>query len=186
MRSDIRERIQFRLATSQDITSLKEVMNRAFDDLSDAYQQNRPGLHNCDMCIFENCTDGEQNPDFSLLMFKVMFKGEIIGGFCIRYNRDTLTLNVIFVDLPYQNQGIGSHIIQFVTELARQKQELKTSPQVTSGIINLYTPEWAIRTHRFYEKNGFVKVSTRPNWTSEFNDYIYHKKINDRKPKQSR
>jgi len=177
---DIRKQIQFQLATSQDAAPLEDIMNRAFDDLSDSYQQNRQGLHNCDMCIFENCGDDEQDPDFSLLMFKVMFKGDIIGGFCIRYNRVTLTLNVIFVDLPYQNQGIGSRIIQFVTEFAQCKQALETNPQVTSGIIGLYTPEWAIRTHRFYEKNGFVKVSTRPNWTSEFNDYIYHKNINDR------
>ena len=184
--ADIHEHIQFQLATSQDVAPLEDVMNRAFDDLSDSYQQNRRGLHNCNMCIFKNGTADEQDSDFSLLMFKVTFKGEIIGGFCIRYNRVTLTLNVIFVDLPFQNQGIGSHIIQFVTEFAQRKQTLETKPQVTSGIIDLYTPEWAVRTHRFYEKNGFVKVSTRPNWTSEFNDYVYHKNIIDRKRKQAR
>jgi GNAT superfamily N-acetyltransferase len=184
MKSDIRVSIQ--LATSQDITSLEEVMNRAFDDLSAAYQQNRRGLHNCDMCIFENWADDKQDPNFSLLMFKVLFTEEIIGGFCIRYTRNTLTLNVIFVDPPYQNQGIGSRIIQFITEFALQKKTLKTNPQVTDGIIDLHTPDWAIRNHRFYEKNGFVKVSTRPNWTSDFNDCIYHKTINDEKTKQSR
>jgi GNAT superfamily N-acetyltransferase len=152
-------------------------MNRAFDDLSNAYQQNRQGLHNCDMCIFENWVDEQQDPDFSLLMFKVVFKGEIIGGFCVRYHRNTLTLNVIFVDLPYQNQGIGSRIIQFITAFVRKKQAYKTAPQLPEGVIDVRTPEWAIRNHRFYEKNGFVKVSTSLNWAGDFQDFIYHKNL---------
>ena len=61
---DIRKQVQFQLATSQDLAPLEDVMNRAFDDFSDSYQQNRCGVYNCDMCIFENWADNEQDTIF--------------------------------------------------------------------------------------------------------------------------
>lgn len=184
MMSAIHNQVKFQLATRQDISLLAEVMNRAFDELSDAYKQDRRGLHNCSMCVFKGVEDlGKRRGDLDdgwLMLYKMVHEGKIVGGFCFDFNRRRVSLNVIFVDLPFQNQGIGSQAIQFITEFARNKQALKP-PKVTESVITCKTPEWAVRNHRFYEKNGFVKVTSEFNDTFGFDDIIYHKCIDGEK-----
>lgn len=70
----------------------------------------------------------------------IVFLGSDVG------NPGDNVLLTIFVDPDWQNHGIGSQAMRYIFSSFPGKR------------WELGTLEWATRNHRFYEKNGFVKI----------------------------
>ena len=80
--------------------------------------------------------------------YKILLDETIVGGIFVSSKRQQhRILERIFVDPPYHNQGIGSQAMTFLWNLYPDVQ-----------LWTLGTPEWNMRTQRFYEKLGFIQV----------------------------
>lgn len=77
--------------------------------------------------------------------------GKVLGTVAIReIGKDTAKLNRMFVLTQYHGKGVGPALLQYAIEFAKQ-QGFKE--------IILNTHHLMHRAHRFYEKNGFKRVS---------------------------
>jgi GNAT superfamily N-acetyltransferase len=91
--------------------------------------------------------------DYYTVLLEDRLVGGVIVGYCGERHR---VLERIFVDPEYHNMGIGSRAMEFTMGLY---------PGVK--LWTLGTPEWNVRTKRFYEKLGFVQVGwdlADPSW----------------------
>ncbi|WKA60231.1 GNAT family N-acetyltransferase [Planococcus shenhongbingii] len=80
--------------------------------------------------------------------YTIWLEDEIIGGVDIRsLGENTYRLNRIFLSNKFQNQGLGSKIMQLIE---------KEFPAAVEW--NLDTPHLNKRNHHFYEKLGYQKV----------------------------
>jgi len=138
--------LEFTIAEEKDIPQLTEVMTKAFDDDSqrhlDKPKGGPPGYDNGDFFRTWLLPYKESQG------YKILHKGNVIGGLIAwilpsRENR----LGVIFVDPMLQNKGVGSRILQFMFE---------TYSDAKSWALE--TPGFAKSNHKFYEKNGFIKI----------------------------
>ena len=80
--------------------------------------------------------------------YKILVDDQIVGGIIIfpRENQQ-YGLTRIFVDEPFQNQGIGTQAVEFLW---------KTYPLAVRWTLD--TPAWNQRTRHFYKKVGFVEI----------------------------
>jgi ribosomal protein S18 acetylase RimI-like enzyme len=94
--------------------------------------------------------------------FKVLFNDKIIGGFVVFPKENGhYELGRIFIDPDYQNQGIGTKVLEHVEELFPEAKRWR-----------LGTPSWNRRNRHFYEKIGYTKVGE-----DEIMGCLYEKKI---------
>ncbi len=85
--------------------------------------------------MYYKCTDGDS----------------LVGSLILQIEGETGSIFGLHVAPDQMNQGIGSWILGSGMELW---------PRV--AIWSLETPDYAIRNHHFYEKNGFLKVGHTP------------------------
>jgi GNAT superfamily N-acetyltransferase len=84
--------------------------------------------------------------------YKVLVGDQIVGGFIVlRKEPREYELGRIFVDPDYQNQGVGTEVMEFLWE------EYPLAKRWT-----LDTPAWNRRTRHFYNKVGFAEVGADP------------------------
>jgi GNAT superfamily N-acetyltransferase len=133
--------IKFELATTEDAKILAKISKRAFDN---DVNYGSPG---------KGGPPGYDSPEFQVKMistdnvfyYKILSDDNIIGGFWIRSNRSGIySLDRIYIEPAFQNQGIGTQAFQFIFE---------EFPEARSWILG--TPAWNSRTRHFYEKLGF-------------------------------
>jgi GNAT superfamily N-acetyltransferase len=155
--------LTFEPATEADIIPLAAIMVRAFDDDTrrhlGAPTDHPPGYESGDW-LRDWLTKG--------IIYKIIQNQVIIGGFLIILNLPKPHWNYlgsIFVDLPYQNQAIGSQTLQFIEQTfpARRWQTM--------------TQAWATRNHYFYEKNGYTKVKEVHDPNTDQLVYVYEKPL---------
>jgi Acetyltransferases len=98
-------------------------------------------------------------------VFKFIKEGEIIGGMGI-YDKGDLHYRIgsIYVDLDYQNQGIGSLAMNFI------EKEFAYVRRWT-----LETPYKSYRNHHFYEKFGFKKIGETEPDQNGFYLFLYER-----------
>ncbi|MFX0168112.1 MAG: GNAT family N-acetyltransferase [Candidatus Hodarchaeota archaeon] len=153
--------LAFEPASEADILPLTTVMIRAFDD--DAQRnlgapRDHPPGYESGAWLREWLSKG--------IVYKIVKNESIIGGFLILLNVPRKRWNYIgsiFVDLPFQNQAVGSRILQFIEH---------TFP---ADRWQTMTQAWAKRNHYFYEKNGYIKVKEFIDKTTEHRIYVYEK-----------
>jgi GNAT superfamily N-acetyltransferase len=153
----------FEPATEVDIIPLTTVMVRAFDDDSQRFlgtSKDHPSGYETGEWLRDWLSKG--------IVYKILKDEDVIGGFIIIVNfpkENWNYLGSIFVDLPYQNQGIGSRTLQFI-EHTFPAQEWQTMTQA-----------WALRNHHFYEKNGYTKVKEFYDEKQDHAVYVYQKEM---------
>jgi GNAT superfamily N-acetyltransferase len=133
-------------ASMDDIPEMTRAMTHAFDDDSQRHLGNAKGGP-------PGYDDGEffrkWMPPEESVTYKIIVDDQVAGGVIIwDLEGGENILGTIFVDPAFQRQGIGSVALRFID---RAYPETK---QWTLG-----TPSWALSNHRFYERNGFVKIS---------------------------
>lgn len=80
--------------------------------------------------------------------YKILDGEKIIGGMSIGdIGEGNYWIGSIYIDLEYQNRGIGSMAMSFLED---------EFPQAVK--MTLETPYLSFRNHHFYEKMGFKKV----------------------------
>ena len=92
----------------------------------------------------------EQEIDFIANCYSYILKdnNQIIGGVVVEdKGNGHYYLKIIFVELEYQNKGIGGLIMKFI------ENEFPNANKWT-----LETPYLSYRNHHFYEKHGFIKI----------------------------
>jgi N-acetylglutamate synthase-like GNAT family acetyltransferase len=104
--------------------------------------------------------------------YKIMKNGAIIGGaLVVDLGEGKFVLASLFVDLPFQNQGIGSEALTRI---------LHMFPQAKRWVLD--TPYLSYRNHHFYEKFGFKKVGEHvPDYAvgSDFRLFDYEKIVGE-------
>ena len=79
--------------------------------------------------------------------FKCIVDGIIVGGCIVKRHTDYCELFGIFLHGSCIGKGIGSKLLREV---------MKLYPEDTQW--SLETPDYAVRNHRFYERNGFIRA----------------------------
>lgn len=79
--------------------------------------------------------------------FKCVVDGIIVGGCIVRSCTDYCELFGIFLHESCMGKGIGSTLLHEV---------MKLYPKDTQWLLE--TPDYAVRNHRFYERNGFIRA----------------------------
>jgi RimJ/RimL family protein N-acetyltransferase len=153
--------VVFKKAAEDDIPELTEAMTRAFDDDARRFKGDPKG----------GGPPGYNTGEFlrkwmrSGVCYKITEGERVVGGFIVFINKDGKNdLGSIWVDLRYQNLGIGTQAIQFIE---------KTYPNTRKW--SLGTPEWSVRNHHFYEKCGYKKVGEEYNEEEGFTGFRYDK-----------
>ena len=88
----------------------------------------------------------------------------IVGGFYFIQTPDRIILHRLFIDPRYQSRGIGTFTLDFLKHAA---------PYGT--IIELETPTFSTNAHRFYESNGFQRITSIDYGSSR--SYLYRQVI---------
>lgn len=103
----------------------------------------------------------------SLMYFKCEDHGSIVGAITLEVNGHEAKIHGINVTTESMGKGIGSYMLHQIQVIL---------PDVNKW--TLITPDYAIRNHRFYEKNGFVlkqRGSVEPDLGFGF--YTYEKDV---------
>lgn len=122
------------------------------------------GYHELEEDTFYACLDQMQkHSDYET--FVMVLEDIVVGyiGVCREYAYNyahyVMQITALCVDNTYQHKGVGTALIQYIEELARN--EGVTSILVHSGLHRC-------DAHRFYEQNGFMKKS-----------FVFKKQISD-------
>jgi GNAT superfamily N-acetyltransferase len=120
---------------------------------------------------------GYDSPEFHIRIrefldcYKILLDGATVGGvFVGRVNEEHLVLERIFVDPELHKRGIATRATELVWELYPEAR-----------LWTLGTPEWNVRTKRFYEKLGFTQVGWEfgePEWRGRW----YEKTMDPSRP----
>lgn len=149
--------IDFKLVKSTDLNIVKNIAVKAFEDDLKKYGAMPPGIEGIQWHK-EKLNDGNY--------YKILFNDRIVGAMKI-YNKDNgyFHLGSIFIDPLFQNRGIGSEAMRFIT---------KTFKQCSRWTLD--TPYKNYRNHHFYEKHGFKKIDAfKPESNKAFTLYLYEK-----------
>ena len=149
-------KLSFQLAKKDDIPELTQIMVKAYESLSLKYLERKYGPPGYDA--------EHAHVDWMIRgkYYKIVYSDTIIGGFILDHYRDILFLNYFFIDVPYQHQGIGSHVLRFLDAMSKY-------------CIEANTPEWAIQDQEFYIKNGYKQVNSSFDKILGFTLYFYQK-----------
>lgn len=135
--------IRFEKAQSKDAQYLAGVSQSAFNNDVHYGAPEEGGPPGYDSSVWQR-----QMMRTAAVYYKILSDNRIIGGFILfRHGQDRIELGRIFIDPEFQNKGIGEKACRYMHELF---------PEVKSWVLE--TPQWNLRNHHFYEKNGYVKV----------------------------
>ena len=151
--------------SQEDLPDITAVMTRAFDDDAQKHLgQERGGPEGYDNGdFFRKWLFGYQES----VGYKIISGENIVGAIIVWILPEGHNiLGTIFVDPPFQDQGIGEQTWKFIEN---------TYPDTKSW--RLGTPNWAIKNHHFYSKCGFHKVETDPLIPAEEDITIYRKEM---------
>lgn len=140
----INMRITYKTLEAKDIAELTPIMKAAFDT---------------DTRMHTDLTeDGPAGYDDGELLRKLMgienaeskviyADDRMVGEYTIIENKDSYTLDMLFIDPACASRGIGTMVWK---DIEKNYTEAKT--------WTLETPDYSRRNHHFYEKCGFRKV----------------------------
>lgn len=134
--------IQFRKARPSDADALAQVSERAFhsDIHCGAAEVGGPPGYNSATWQARTMRRGDY--------YTILADEQIAGGIIVfRQGTRQYELGRIFVDPPFQNQGVGTQAFEFLW---------KTYPLAKRWTLG--TPAWNRRTRYFYKKVGFVEI----------------------------
>jgi len=95
--------------------------------------------------------------------YKIIYNGKLAGVLLIAYTgREHARVDRLYLNPRIQNKGLGSQVIKMMEEM---------HPMVT--LWTLDTVQKSPRNHRFYEKNGYIKIG------EDEKERYYQKKINN-------
>lgn len=150
--------IELNKVTLEDVLKLWEIQKQAFQEDFLINQDFSPAIETLNKFIekINSCN-----------FYCIKYKGMIVGGVCIRKykQKEIWKISRIFIEPSFQSKGIGSYVIQKI--------------QTIYSNVNIWileTPVNNIKSHKFYEKNGFNKnnISTITNTLKTIN----YQKIN--------
>jgi GNAT superfamily N-acetyltransferase len=152
-------------AVEEDAEIFAEISKRAFDTDVDVGAPGPGG------------PPGYDSPEFHIRIrefldcYKILLDGATVGGvFVGKVNEEHLVLERIFVDPDLHKRGIATRATELVWEILPEAR-----------LWTLGTPEWNVRTKRFYEKLGFTQVGWdlgEPEWRGRW----YEKTMDPSRP----
>jgi GNAT superfamily N-acetyltransferase len=158
-------RVSVEEAVEEDVETFAEISKRAFDTDVDVGAPGPGG------------PPGYDSPEFHIRIrefldcYKILLDGATVGGvFVGKANDEHLVLERIFVDPDLHNQGIATRATELVWEMYPEGR-----------LWTLGTPEWNVRTKRFYERLGFTQVGWdlgEPEWRGRW----YEKTMDPSRP----
>jgi GNAT superfamily N-acetyltransferase len=149
-------------AKVEDAPELLKVKINSFREEAKMYGSGPPGYDS-----LEELIKGIENG----FVFKFVKDEKIIGGMGI-YDKGDLHYRIgsIYIDLDYQNHGIGSLAMNFIgKEFAYVRK------------WTLETPYQSYRNHHFYEKFGFKKIGETEPDQNGFYLFLYERINNTHK-----
>ena len=72
----------------------------------------------------------------------------------------------------YRRKGIGTSLVRKALNELERLSCLKVNLQINDDNKTVID---------FYEKNGFEKMATKPSWSFDFNEIVYHKNLDGEK-----
>ncbi len=169
------ESIRIELAKPEDAEILADISKRAFDsdvEVGALFPGGPEGYdsvaaHRRDMGYDSVNTQRSDALDERTDYWKAIYNDQIVGGTRVhRISPEHYYIFGVFVDPDFHRRGIGTQFFQKIE--GKYPQAKKWS---------LDTPEWNIRTKRFYEKVGFVQTGIL-RWVPTF-DLRYYVRITD-------
>ena len=161
----VADRVRVVEATEEDAETFAEISKRAFDT---DVEVGAPG---------PGGPPGYDSPEFHVRVrefldcYRILLDDDVVGGvFVGRVNEGHLVLERIFVDPDLHNRGIATRATELVWELYPEGR-----------LWTLGTPEWNVRTKRFYERLGFTQVGWdlgEPEWRGRW----YEKQLDPSRP----
>lgn len=133
--------LMLKKSTQSEAPILLEIQQQAFE---------------ADLRMYEDITSSPVNEPLDRLQYKIQHyehftiwhNTEIIGGIDIRkLPNNHYRLNRIFIADAYQNNGLGTQIMQLIEN---------AFPDARSWTLD--TPHLNTRNHHFYEKLGYAKI----------------------------
>lgn len=141
-----RPNIRFRLAKREDLPSIVRLL--ADDDLGSQRERYEHPLPNEYYSAFEQI---ERDPNHELIVAE--WNGEVIGTLHLMFLPSIsfqgglrAQIESVRVDKQFQNQGIGSAMMNWSMQRARQRG---------AHVVQLMTHKTREEAHRFYERLGF-------------------------------
>jgi GNAT superfamily N-acetyltransferase len=138
--------LQFRLAGRADVPSIVRLL--ADDDLGSQRERYEDPLPEAYYSSFEQI---EEDPNHELIIAER--NGEVIGTLHLMFLPSIsfqgglrAQIESVRVDKPFQSQGIGSAMMQWSMQRAKQRG---------ARIVQLTTHKTRVDAHRFYERLGF-------------------------------
>jgi ribosomal protein S18 acetylase RimI-like enzyme len=141
-----RPNIRFRLAKREDLSSIVRML--ADDELGSQRERYEDPLPESYYSAFDQI---ENDPNHELIV--VERDGEVIGMLHLMFLPSIsfqgglrAQIESVRVDKRYQNQGIGSALMQWSMQRAKQRE---------AHVVQLATHKTRLDAHRFYERLGF-------------------------------
>jgi GNAT superfamily N-acetyltransferase len=139
--------IRFRLARRADLPSIVRML--ADDDLGSQRERYEDPLPEAYYFAFEQI---ESDPNHELIVAER--EGEIIGTLHLMFLPSIsyqgglrAQIESVRVDKQFQSQGIGSQMMKWTLDRARQRG---------AHVVQLTTHKSRVDAHRFYERLGFI------------------------------
>ena len=161
----VSDRVNVVEAVEEDAEIFAQISKRAFDTDVDVGAPGPGG------------PPGYDSPEFHIRIrefldcYKILLDGATVGGvFVGKVNEEHLVLERIFVDPELHKRGIATRATELVWKLYPEAR-----------LWTLGTPEWNVRTKRFYEKLGFTQVGWEfgePEWRGRW----YEKTMDPSRP----
>jgi GNAT superfamily N-acetyltransferase len=161
----VSDRVSVVEAVEEDAETFAQISKRAFDTDVDVGAPGPGG------------PPGYDSPEFHIRIrefldcYKILLDGATVGGvFVGKVNEEHLVLERIFVDPDLHKRGIATRATELVWELYPEAR-----------LWTLGTPEWNVRTKRFYEKLEFTQVGWEfgePEWRGRW----YEKTMDPSRP----
>jgi ribosomal protein S18 acetylase RimI-like enzyme len=140
------EQILFRLASHADLPSIVRML--ADDDLGNQRERYESPLPESYYSAFEQI---HHDPNHELIVAER--NGEVVGTLHLMFLPSIsfqgglrAQVESVRVDKRFQNQGIGSEMMKWTMERAKQRG---------AHVVQLTTHKTRINAHRFYERLGF-------------------------------
>ena len=155
--------LTFGIIGEGDIEILTPIMRRAFDDDAQKHLgKERGGPPGYDDGQFFHTW---LFPYTESVGHKIILDEKVIGGIIVWILPEGHNiLGTIFIDPPYQDQGLGAMTWDYIEA---------EYPETASW--RLATPTWADKNHHFYRKCGFSPVESDPLIPPEPETTIYRK-----------
>ena len=131
-----------------DISEIKNIHNLLLESFMPYKKYYTESAFNATVISTDEITKRIKNTEFCVLV--ALFKNKITGTASLHQrNKKSLHINTMAVDPRYQNKGIGLQLLQYISDVAKQKNLQQLSLETSKPL------EKAIK---FYKKFGFKKT----------------------------